>query len=63
MPSIPNNEVALKLAATGTWIANTNIKLCMTWRCPLGMLKDHIVGERLITDYVLFLLNKNGKFE
>ncbi|XP_031574620.1 mitochondrial ribosome-associated GTPase 1-like [Actinia tenebrosa] len=38
--------------------AEVGMKLALT-----GCFKDHLVGEDLIADYILFLLNKNGNFE
>lgn len=29
----------------------------------LGMLKDDVIGEQLIADYLLFMMNRNGNFE
>ncbi|KAK3755608.1 hypothetical protein QZH41_017607 [Actinostola sp. cb2023] len=50
-PYIPTAEVGMKLAAIG----KNTIKCCC--------FKDHFVGEDLIADFILFNLNKNGKFE
>ena len=29
----------------------------------VGMLQDHLIGERVIADYALFVLNQQHKFE
>lgn len=43
-PSMPSDEVVMKLALT-------------------GMLKDNVVGEQRIADYLLFMMNRSENFE
>ena len=77
VPNISSEEVAMKLAVTGTLV-----KQCLTvyhsipqyitvyitvynssYQPRAGMLKDHLIGERVIADYALFVLNQQQKFK
>ena len=66
VPNISSEEVAMKLAVTGTLVKQclpVYHSITVTHQPRAGMLKDHLIGERVIADYALFVLNQQQKFK
>ena len=73
MPVVKDADVALKLAITGMCSQTTQCCGVVPSRAgrhyippysdSTGMLQDHLIGEELLADYLLYSLNKNKVFE
>lgn len=63
-PKIESVETGMKLALCGEWIniMNHRFEVCF-WFFTLcaGTILDHLVGEDVIADYLLYCLNRQEK--